>query len=93
MSQYRRIDVSKTGDVTLVRFQDKIDHIHLPRVSPLAVPVMLDIGKEGVASASSAPDEILDQSAARLIDEAIGDETELTSTMDMEAMARALSNG
>lgn len=23
MSQYRRIDVSKTGDVTLVRFQDK----------------------------------------------------------------------
>ena len=85
-------DVGRLADM-LVRFQDKIDHIHLPRVSPLAVPVMLDIGKEGVASASSAPDEILDQSAARLIDEAIGDETELTSTMDMEAMARALSNG
>jgi hypothetical protein len=75
----------------LVRFQGRIEHVHLPRVSPMAVPVMLDIGREGVASASSAPDEILDSSAAALIDEAIGDETELSTSMDMDAMARALA--
>ena len=83
-------DVGRLADM-LVRFQGRIEHIHLPRVSPMAVPVMLDIGREGVASASSAPDEILDQSAAALIDEAIGDETELSATMDMDAMARALA--
>jgi len=83
-------DVSRLADM-LVRFQGRIEHVHLPRVSPMAVPVMLDIGREGVASASSAPDEILDSSAAALIDEAIGDETELSTSMDMDAMARALA--
>ena len=83
-------DVSRLADM-LVRFQDRIEHVHLPRVSPMAVPVMLDIGREGVASASSAPDEILDRSAAALIDEALGEHTELSGAMDLEAMARALS--
>ena len=75
-----------------------IEHVHLPRVSPMAVPVMLDIGKEGVASASSAMDELLDTSAAALIGEAIGDEKDGGSdaegldlgAMDLDAMARAL---
>ena len=90
-------DVSRLADM-LVRFQDRIEHVHLPRVSPMAVPVMLDIGKEGVASASSAMDELLDTSAAALIGEAIGDEKDGGSdaegvdlgAMDLDAMARAL---
>ena len=90
-------DVSRLADM-LVRFQDRIEHVHLPRVSPMAVPVMLDIGKEGVASASSAMDELLDTSAAALIGEAIGDEKDSGSdaegvdlaAMDLDAMARAL---
>ena len=90
-------DVSRLA-VMLVRFQDQIEHVHLPRVSPMAVPVMLDIGKEGVASASSAMDELLDTSAAALIGEAIGHEKDggVDATgidlgaMDLDAMARAL---
>ncbi|MBB25387.1 MAG: DNA ligase-associated DEXH box helicase [Geminicoccus sp.] len=90
-------DVSRLADM-LVRFQDRIEHVHLPRVSPMAVPVMLDIGKEGVASASSAMDELLDISAAALIGEAIGDEKDGGSdaegvdlgAMDLDAMARLL---
>ena len=87
-------DVSRLAEM-LVRFQDKIEHVHLSRVSPMAVPVMLDIGKEGVASASSAMDELLDTSAAALIGEAIGDEKEsrgddALSSMDLDAMARVL---
>ena len=50
---------------------DFITHRALPRVSPLAVPVLLEIGKEQVTG--SALDELLDESAQRLIAEAMED--------------------
>jgi ATP-dependent Lhr-like helicase len=48
----------------------KIDHRKLARVSPLAVPVMLSIGKESVGQALI--DELLDDAGASLIAEAMG---------------------
>ncbi len=54
----------------LARVQGRITHRALPRVSPLAVPVLLEIGKEQVTGA--ALDELLDESARALIEEATG---------------------
>jgi ATP-dependent Lhr-like helicase len=47
----------------------KIDHRRLDRVSPLAVPVLLDIGKESVGPAMV--DELLDGAAETLVAEAM----------------------
>jgi ATP-dependent Lhr-like helicase len=47
----------------------KIDHRRLDRVSPLAVPVMLSIGKESVGQA--LVDELLDDAGESLIAEAM----------------------
>jgi ATP-dependent Lhr-like helicase len=52
----------------LARVQGRITHRDLPRVSPLAVPVLLEIGKEQVYGA--ALDDLLDESAQALIEEA-----------------------
>jgi ATP-dependent Lhr-like helicase len=54
----------------LERVQGRITHRALPRVSPLAVPVLLEIGKEQVFG--TALDELLDESARALIEEATG---------------------
>ena len=55
----------------LARVQDRITVKRLDRVSPLAVPVLLEIGKEAVYG--SAIDELLDETAIALIEEATGD--------------------
>jgi ATP-dependent Lhr-like helicase len=55
----------------LARVQGRITHRALPRVSPLAVPVLLEIGKEQVAGA--ALDDLLDERARALIEEAMGE--------------------
>lgn len=55
----------------LARVQGKILHRPLDRVSPLAVPVLLEIGREQVAG--SALDDLLDAAAAELIAEATGE--------------------
>jgi len=47
----------------------RITHRHLDRVSPLAVPVLLEIGREAVYGA--ALDELLGESADDLIHEAM----------------------
>ena len=52
----------------LKRVQGRIRHRALPRVSPLAVPILLEIGKEQVLGA--ALDELLDEGAQALIAEA-----------------------
>ncbi len=54
----------------LSRIEGRIVHKHLERISPLAVPVMLEIGREPVAGA--AQDQILREAAQTLVDEAIG---------------------
>jgi ATP-dependent Lhr-like helicase len=60
-------DVGRLGDL-LVRVQGKILHRHLDRVSPLAVPILLEIGREQVYG--SALEELLSEGEAALIEEA-----------------------
>jgi ATP-dependent Lhr-like helicase len=52
----------------LARVKGRIAHRHLDRVSPLAVPVLLEIGREQVEGA--AIDALLDEAAEELIAEA-----------------------
>jgi len=54
----------------LRRARDGLRHRALDRVSPLAVPVLLGIGREGVYG--DAIDELLDEGARSLIEEATG---------------------
>ncbi len=56
----------------LGRAKGGIVHRRLKRVSPLAVPVLLEIGKEAVYG--EALDELFDEAAAELIAEAIAEE-------------------
>jgi ATP-dependent Lhr-like helicase len=53
----------------LARVKGRIIHRDLDRISPLAVPVMLDIGKEGVPG--EADESLLAEAADELIAEAI----------------------
>jgi len=64
-------DVRRLADM-LRRIKGKITHRRLTRVSPLAVPVLLEIGKEAVYGA--ALDDLLDEAAATLIAEATFEE-------------------
>jgi ATP-dependent Lhr-like helicase len=64
-------DVRRLGNM-LTRVAGRITHRRLARVSPLAVPVLLEIGKEAVYGA--ALDELLDEAAQALIEEAVGEE-------------------
>ncbi|WP_207459169.1 ligase-associated DNA damage response DEXH box helicase [Azospirillum sp. SYSU D00513] len=61
-------DVRRLSDF-LARIRGRILHKDLPRVSPLAVPVILEIGRERVEG--SATDELLALAAADLVDEAM----------------------
>jgi len=64
-------DIRRLADM-LTRVAGKITHKRLSKVSPLAVPVLLEIGKEAVYGA--ALDELLDEAAQELIEEAIAEE-------------------
>jgi ATP-dependent Lhr-like helicase len=61
-------DVRRLSDM-LARVKGHITHRALSRVSPLAVPVLLEVGREQVAG--SAIDDLLDEAANELIDEAM----------------------
>lgn len=61
------LDISRLGDF-LRRIRGRIRHVSLDRVSPLAVPVLLDIGQERVGGGGS--DALLRAAAEDLIREA-----------------------
>jgi ATP-dependent Lhr-like helicase len=63
------MDVRRLADL-LVSVQGRIVHRALERVSPLAVPVLIEIGKESVAG--GADEALLEEAAAELIAEALG---------------------
>jgi ATP-dependent Lhr-like helicase len=65
-----QIDVARTGRL-LKRIEGRIKKVELDRVSPFAVPVLLEIGREPVAGA--AAEAILEESAEALIAEAVGE--------------------
>ncbi len=62
------IDVGRLAEF-LSRAKSGIRHRRLDRVSPLAVPILLEIGKEAVFG--SAEDQLLDDLASELIDDAM----------------------
>ncbi len=61
-------DVRRLSDF-LARVEGRITHKALDRISPLAVPAILEIGRERIDG--SATDELLEQAAAELIAEAM----------------------
>ncbi|WP_377295162.1 ligase-associated DNA damage response DEXH box helicase [Rhizobium sp. SG2393] len=63
------LDIGRLGDM-LARIKGHITHRALERISPLAVPIMLEIGKEPVAG--EAQDAVLAEAAEDLIEEALG---------------------
>ncbi|MGB8401178.1 ligase-associated DNA damage response DEXH box helicase [Bradyrhizobium sp.] len=63
------LDLRRLGDM-LSRIQGRITHRELDRISPLAVPVMLEIGREQVYGEAS--DELLAEAADELVKEATG---------------------
>ncbi len=64
------LDIRRLGDM-LARIRGKIAHRPLDRVSPLAVPVMLEIGRETVYG--EAADALLSEAADALIREVTSD--------------------
>lgn len=62
-------DIRRLSDL-LVGVQGRITHRRLDRVSPLAVPVLLEVGREQVAG--GAVEALMDDFAESLIEEAIG---------------------
>jgi ATP-dependent Lhr-like helicase len=65
------LDIKRLGEM-LSRIKGRIIHKPLDRVSPLAVPVMLEIGREMVYG--DASDEILAEAADELVKEAMSRE-------------------
>jgi ATP-dependent helicase Lhr and Lhr-like helicase len=63
------LDLRRLGDM-LLRIKGRITHRELDHVSPLAVPVMLEIGREQVYGEAS--DELLAEAADELVKEATG---------------------
>ena len=63
------LDLARLADM-LTRVQGRIVHEALERVSPLAVPVMLEIGREPVYG--EAQDQVLADAAQALTQEAMG---------------------
>ncbi len=63
------LDVGRLSDM-LSRIRGRIVHKRLERISPLAVPILLEIGRESVSGA--ADETILAESAEDLIEEAMG---------------------
>ena len=62
------LDVARLGRL-LQRIKDRITPIALPRVSPFAVPVLLEIGREAVAGAGA--EALLQETADELIADAM----------------------
>ena len=65
------LDIARLGDM-LKRIKGRILHKRLDRISPLAVPVMLEIGREAVVG-GGADEHVLREAAEDLVRDAMGD--------------------
>lgn len=65
------LEVARVGEM-LSRVRGRIVHKRLDRISPLAVPAMLQIGRESVAG--EANEDVLREAAEDLVREAMGDD-------------------
>jgi ATP-dependent Lhr-like helicase len=68
-----QLDVARLGRL-LTRIRGRIRKVELTRVSPFAVPVLLEIGREPVAGGTAA-DAILEETAEELIAEALEEDS------------------
>ena len=66
------LDIARLGDM-LRRIKGRILHKRLDRISPLAVPVMLEIGREAVAG-GEADEHVLREAAEDLVRDAMGED-------------------
>jgi ATP-dependent Lhr-like helicase len=66
------LDIARLGDF-LRRVKGRIRHQALDRVSPLSIPILLEIGREAVSGL--AREELLREAAQELTGEATGRET------------------
>jgi ATP-dependent Lhr-like helicase len=62
------LDIGRLGDM-LARIRGRIIHRPLDHISPLAIPVILEIGRERVAGVS-ADEHVLREAAEDLVKEA-----------------------
>jgi ATP-dependent Lhr-like helicase len=69
-----QLDVARLARL-LVRIKGRIRHVELTRVSPFAVPVLLEIGREPVFGA--AREAILEENASELIAEALEEDDQV----------------
>jgi ATP-dependent Lhr-like helicase len=70
------LDIARLGDF-LRRIDGRIRHQPLDRVSPLSVPILLEIGKEAVAG--FAREELLREAAAEMAPRTTLEETQCSS--------------
>jgi ATP-dependent Lhr-like helicase len=68
------LEVARVGEM-LARIRGRIMHKRLDRISPLAVPSMLQIGREAVAGEAS--EDVLREAAEDLIREAMGEDADV----------------
>jgi ATP-dependent Lhr-like helicase len=64
------LDVRRLSDM-LARIEGKVKHKRLDRISPLAVPIMLEVGRESVAG--DAQEALLAEAADEMMDELMKD--------------------
>ena len=84
------LDIRRLGDM-LSRIKGRIIHKALDHVSPLAVPVMLEIGREMVYGEAS--DALLAEAEAELVKEAMGERSAHWSQADSIAEGSAPARG
>ena len=74
------LDVERLNDL-LARIPGRIVHKNLERISPMAVPVMLEIGKEPVLSSNTGDDMMAEHAmnVDDLVREAMGEDAVETS--------------
>lgn len=68
------LEVARVGEM-LSRVRGRIVHKRLDRISPLALPAMLQIGRETVSGESS--EDVLREAAEDLVREAMGDDADV----------------
>jgi ATP-dependent Lhr-like helicase len=83
-------DVARVAAM-LARVQGQVRHVRLNRVSPLAVPVLLEVGRESVAHGAAEDALLAEAEEAALIAEAMEeDETPLPAPQRKPARQRQL---
>jgi len=68
------LEIARVGDM-LARVKGRIIHRPLERISPLAIPAMLQIGRESVNGESN--EDVLREAAEDLVREAMGDDADV----------------